>query len=274
MTLDDKFLRLQEIIADYKSLTVAFSGGVDSSFLLKTAQDVLGNRVLAITADSVLIPREELHAAQAFCQKYGIRQKLVYIDVLGIEKVRINPPDRCYYCKRRIFERMLDAGAEEGIFILAEGSNQDDEADYRPGMRAIRELSIRSPLREAKLCKAEIRELSKRMGLNIWNKPSMACLASRVPYGDALRSDKLRAVEQAELLLHSIGLRQCRVRVHGTLARIEVPPVDYPLIMNEKKRQEIVEAFKKYGFSYVSLDLEGFRSGSMNEMLADKNSHA
>ncbi len=274
MTLEEKFQRLRVIIADCGSLAVAFSGGVDSSFLLKTAQDILGDHVLAITADSVFIPREEIRAAQDFCQQYGIRQKLVPIDVLDDERVRSNPPDRCYHCKRGIFERMLSAAAEEAISTLAEGSNLDDEGDYRPGMRAIRELSVRSPLREAGLCKAEIRELSQRMGLITWDKPSMACLASRVPYGDALSAETLRAVEEAELLLHSIGLRQCRVRVHGMLARIEVLPEDFATIMDAKNRREIVEAFKQFGFSYVSLDLEGFRSGSMNEPLANKNSHA
>ena len=185
-----------------------------------------------------------------------------------------NPPDRCYHCKRGIFERMIEAAAEEGICMIAEGSNLDDEGDYRPGMRAIRELSIRSPLREAGLGKAEIRELSKQMGLDTWDKPSMACLASRVPYGDKLSKEKLYAVERAEQLLHSFGIRQCRVRIHGSLARIELQPEDFKLIMTADNRNKIVAACKESGFSYVSLDLEGFRSGSMNEILKNKNIHA
>lgn len=274
MTIDDKLLKLRRIIEECGSLAVAFSGGVDSSFLLKTAHEVLGEKVLAITVDSVFIPRTEIESAINFCQQHGIPQRIVSIDVLDIAGVKENPPDRCYHCKRGIFERMLAAAAEEKIAVIAEGSNLDDEGDYRPGMRAIRELSVRSPLKEAGLNKAEIRELSKRMGLDTWDKPSMACLASRVPYGEKLSCEKLHRVELAEQLLHSFGLRQCRVRCHGTLARIEVPPDDYHLIMNADVRKKIVDSFKQYGFTYVSLDLEGFRSGSMNETLNSKNSHA
>lgn len=274
MTLNEKKLKLREILRVYGSLAVAFSGGVDSCFLLKTAHEVLGGRVLAVTADSVFIPRAEIQEAQEFCRRYGIRQKLVAIDVLGLECVKNNPPDRCYHCKRGIFEHMIEAAAEDGISMMAEGSNLDDEGDYRPGMRAIRELSIRSPLKEAGLGKAEIRELSKRMGLDTWDKPSMACLASRVPYGDKLSKEKLYAVERAEQLLHSFGIRQCRVRIHGSLARIELQPEDFKLIMTADNRNKIIAACKEFGFSYVSLDLEGFRSGSMNEILKSKNSHA
>lgn len=274
MTLDDKFLKLRRIIEECGSLAVAFSGGVDSGFLLKTAHEVLGDRVLAVTADSVFIPRMEIQAAQDFCRQYGIRQKLVFIDVFGINGVKENPPDRCYHCKRGIFERLLAAAGEEGISVVAEGSNLDDDGDYRPGMRAIRELSVRSPLKEAGLNKAEIRELSRRMGLATWDKPSMACLASRIPYGEALSKEKLRAVEQAEQLLHDLGIRQCRVRCHGTLARIEVLPDDFKRVMNDEIREKLIGSFNEYGFSYVSMDLEGFRSGSMNETLSNKNSHA
>ena len=274
MTRNEKHLKLREILREYGSLAVAFSGGVDSCFLLKTAHEVLGGSVLAVTADSVFIPRAEIQEAQEFCRRYGIRQKLVAIDVLGLECVKNNPPDRCYHCKRGIFERMIEAAAEEGICMIAEGSNLDDEGDYRPGMRAIRELSVRSPLKEVGLGKAEIRELSKRMGLDTWDKPSMACLASRVPYGDKLSKEKLYAVERAEQLLHDLGIRQCRVRCHGTLARIEVLPEDFKRVMNDEIREKLIGSFKEYGFSYVSMDLEGFRSGSMNETLNNKNSHA
>lgn len=274
MTIDEKFRKLREIITECDSLAVAFSGGVDSSFLLKCAHDVLGDRVLAVTADSVFIPSMEIQAAQDFCRQYGIRQKLVSIDVFGMNGVKENPPDRCYHCKRGIFERLLAAAREEGISVVAEGSNLDDDGDYRPGMRAIRELSVRSPLKEAGLNKAEIRELSKRIGLDTWDKPSMACLASRIPYGEALSKEKLRAVEQAEQLLHDLGIRQCRVRCHGTLARIEVLPEDFKRVMYDEIREKLIGSFKEYGFSYVSMDLEGFRSGSMNETLHNKNSHA
>lgn len=267
MRLEEKDQKLREILRDCGSLAVAFSGGVDSSFLLKTAHEVLGERVLALTVDSVFVPRSEIEEAAAFCQAYGIRQKSLYVDVLSIPRVGGNPPDRCYYCKHALFSLMQREAAAAGIMVLAEGSNLDDSGDYRPGMRAIAELGIRSPLREAELTKLEIRELSRRMGLPSWDKPSMACLASRVAYGEVLSGEKLRAVESSELLLRSLGLRQCRVRVHGTLARIEVPPQDFGLIMDEKNRRLILEKLRVYGFPYVSLDLAGFRSGSMNEVL-------
>lgn len=270
MMLQEKYEALLGFLRSCGSLAVAFSGGVDSSFLLKAAQEALGSKVLALTADSVFIPRSEVHEAIGFCESYGIRQKIIPIDVLAVEGVRDNPPDRCYLCKRGIFERMLAAAAEEGISAIAEGSNLDDEGDYRPGMRAIRELGVLSPLREAELTKADIRELSRRLGLETWDKPSYACLASRFVYGEVLNERKLQAVENAENLLHGFGLRQCRVRVHGTLARIELMPEDFAKIMDEHRRREIVERFKEYGFSYISLDLAGFRSGSMNETLDRK----
>lgn len=274
MTIDEKHQKLRDIIAGCGMLAVAFSGGVDSSFLLKTAYDVLGDRVLALTADSVFIPRAEIQSAEDFCRRYGIRQKLISIDVLSVFGVKENPPDRCYLCKRGIFERMIEVAAKEGISVIAEGSNLDDMSDYRPGMRAICELSVRSPLKEAGLNKAEIRELSRRMGLDTWDKPSMACLASRVPYGETLSKEKLQRVEQAEQLLHGLGIIQCRVRCHGSLARIEVPPEDFNRILDGSARQTIVDSFRQFGFSYVSLDIKGFRSGSMNETLHNKNSHA
>ena len=264
---DEKYERLLSLLRSCGSIAVAFSGGVDSSFLLKAAQEALGSKTLALTADSVFIPRSEVREAVAFCKGYGIRQVILPIDVLDVAGVRDNPPDRCYHCKRGIFERMLAAAAEEGISVVAEGSNLDDEGDYRPGMRAIRELGVYSPLRDAGLTKADIRELSRRLGLKTWDKPSYACLASRFAYGETLDTARLHAVENAENVLHGYGLRQCRVRVHGTLARIELMPEDFTKIMDEERRHEIVKRFKEFGFSYISLDLAGFRSGSMNELL-------
>lgn len=274
MTLEEKYQKLLHILSGCGSLAVAFSGGVDSSFLLKAAQEALGENVLALTVDSLFVPRSEVSEAIDFCQQHGIRQQRMVADVLALPNVAENPADRCYYCKKALFERMKAAALACGISILAEGTNLDDEGDYRPGMRAIRELSVRSPLREAGLCKAEIRELSRRMGLESWDKPSMACLASRIAYGETLTAEKLHAVEQAEMLLRSFGIRQCRVRVHGTLARIELQPQDFCLLLDEPLRRELVNKLKSFGFRYVSLDLEGFRSGSMNEILSAKNSHA
>lgn len=263
MTLEGKLKALQRALRDYGSLAVAFSGGVDSSFLLKSSHDVLGDRVLALTVDSVFVPRSEVEEAVRFCSKYGIRQMLVPMDVLSIPEVVGNPPDRCYYCKRTLFSRMKEITAEEGIALLAEGSNVDDDGDYRPGMRAIAELQILSPLKDAGLSKAEIRELSRQMGLPSWDKPSMACLASRIAYHETIDKDKLSAVEQAEELLRSLRIRQCRVRVHGTMARLEVLPEDFPIIIGQ--RDLLVEKLSALGFKYITLDLEGFQSGSMNK---------
>lgn len=267
MTTHDKLLRLQETIRGYGTLAVAFSGGVDSCFLLHVAHETLGERALALTVDSVFIPRDEILEAESFCRERGIRQQILRMDPLAIPGVAANPPDRCYLCKSTIFSLMRQEAERAGCAALADGSNADDVGDYRPGMRALRELGIRSPLMEAGLGKSEIRALSREMGLPCWDKPSAACLASRVAYGETLTVEKLRAVEKAEELLHTLGIRQCRVRVHGKTARIEVPPADFPSILPEENRRRIVSALKDCGFSYVSLDLEGFRSGSMNEIL-------
>ena len=265
MTTHEKYQSLLRILSSYESLAVACSGGVDSSFLLSAAREALDERILALTADSVLVPRAEIRDAAVFCQTHGIRQKLINMDVLSVPGVADNPPHRCYYCKHGLFERMLREAAEEGFSFLAEGSNVDDAGDYRPGMRALAELGILSPLREAGLNKAEIRQLAKEKGLNCWDKPSAACLASRIAYHEPITVEKLSAVEQAEELLKSIGLRQCRVRIHEKLARIEASPEKFPLLL--ERSEEIVDKLKALGFSYVTLDLEGFRSGSMNELL-------
>lgn len=265
MNPEEKFEALKTILLDCAPLAVAFSGGVDSSFLLKMASDILGDRVVAYTADSVFIPRSEFEDAVSFCRRYGIRQETVQIDVLSDPRVSSNPPDRCYHCKKTIFSRILDRAGKAGCSVVADGSNADDAGDYRPGMRALRELGIRSPLREAGLTKAEIRILSRQMELDCWDKPSMACLASRIAYGETLNADRLQAVEEAEALIRRAGIRQSRVRVHGPIARIEVPPDEYALVLNE--RESITTLLKSRGFSYVTLDLEGFRSGSMNEIL-------
>ena len=265
MTIDDKYQKLRDDLSRYDSLAVAFSGGVDSSFLLKTAHEVLGDRALALTVDSVFIPRAEIEEALSFCRRYGIRQKIVFADVLADSNIKSNPPDRCYYCKRGLFELLRNEAEAASIHVLAEGTNTDDDGDYRPGMRALSELGIQSPLRLAGLSKAEIRELSRRAGLDSWDKPSMACLASRIAYGESLSQEKLSAVEETETLIRGFGVRQCRVRVHGTLARIEVPPEEFSLLL--KQRDALVEKLRQHGYSYITLDLEGFRSGSMNEIL-------
>lgn len=267
MTIDEKFRRLNTLIRDCGSLAVAFSGGADSCFLLHTAHEALGDAVIALTVDSVLIPRREIAEAASFCEERKIRHLVLKADVLSLPQVAENPPDRCYHCKRSIFSLLRYSAESEGFSILSDGSNADDKGDYRPGMRALRELGVRSLLTEAGIGKAEIRELSRRSGLSGWGKPSAACLASRIAYGDNLTPEKLSAVEKAEELLHSLGVRQCRVRLHGQLARIEAPPGDFETLLKNENRLLIAETFKALGFMYVSLDLEGFRSGSMNEVL-------
>ncbi|MBR6887002.1 MAG: ATP-dependent sacrificial sulfur transferase LarE [Selenomonadaceae bacterium] len=256
--LDD----LKNYLRGLGSVAVAFSGGVDSIFLLKVAHEILGDKVLALTAASKFIPRSELALTKKFCAGEGIRQIIFEADVLNIAGVKENPVDRCYLCKRALFENFLRLAEDK---ILVEGSNVDDAGDYRPGARAIAELKIKSPLQIVGLCKAEIRELSREMNLPTWNKPSQACLASRIPYGETLTAEKLATVEAAEEFLLGAGFNQLRVRVHGKIARLEVLPADFDKVI--KLREKISARLKNLGFDYVTLDLQGYRVGSMNEQL-------
>ena len=267
MTINDKYKALQEYISSLESAAVAFSGGVDSTLLLHIAHDVLGDKAIAVTLSSSLFPHRELEESQSFCRNNGITHIVCEVDELGIDGFKDNPPDRCYLCKRSLFSRMLMIAKEHNLAHVVEGSNMDDLGDYRPGLQAIRELGIKSPLREASLTKAEIRELSHTLGLPTWEKPSYACLASRFVYGDTITREKLLMVERAEGLLLGLGFRQMRVRIHGRLARIEILPEDFSRILQDDIRTKIYDAMKGYGFSYVSIDLKGYRTGSMNETL-------
>ena len=264
-----KYRKLESLLRQYGELAVAFSGGVDSSFLLQAAHAVLGDRAVAVTAAPPFVPQRELREARDFCQARGIRQIVIPAENLNLDVARHNPPDRCYHCKREIFTNILSAAAKQGIGTVAEGSNTDDTGDYRPGMRAIRELGVKSPLLEAGLSKAEIRALSREMALPTWSKPSFACLASRFVYGEAITDEKLSMVDRAEQLLMDLGFRQFRVRIHGTLARIEVLPDDLPRITEPGIRERICRSLSDCGFSYITLDLVGYRTGSMNEVLSD-----
>lgn len=268
--LHQKYSALRASLAAMGRVAVAFSSGVDSTFLLWTAHDVLGDGAIAVTARACLFPAREQAEAAGFCRQACIRQITVDVDALAVPGLAQNPADRCYLCKRALFERMRAAAAEQGIACLAEGSNVDDTGDYRPGLRAIRELGIKSPLREAGLYKWEIRALSRELGLPTWDKPSYACLASRFVYGEEITPEKLSRVEQAEALLLEGGFPQMRVRVHGDLARIEVPPEALPRFLAFSQAGKLPEQLRRLGFSYVTLDLDGYRTGSMNEVLTGR----
>ena len=254
--------KLKSYLRELGRVAVAYSGGVDSTFLLKVAHDVLGDEVLALTAASKFIPRRELDETIKFCAENKIRQIIFEADVLNIAGVKENPVDRCYLCKRELFKNFLRIAEENKISIVVEGSNMDDTSDYRPGMKALAELQIKSPLQVAELYKSEIRALSREMNLPTWSKPSMACLASRFVYGETLTEKNLSMVEAAEEFLLQAGFKQFRVRVHGKIARIEILPEEFNRLL--KIREEISARFKALGFDYVTLDLQGYRTGSMN----------
>ena len=263
----EKLAVLQEELRRLGSLMIAFSGGEGSTFLLQVAHLTLGDKAMAVTARSGVVPKRDLAEAEEFCHKYGIHHLYFDFDELAVPGFAENPPDRCYICKKTLFSNFLRL-AEENKAVLCEGSNMDDLGDYRPGLKALAELDVHSPLRVAQLTKAEIRFLSHDLQLPTWNKPSFACLASRFVYGERITADKLVAVDKAEQLLWELGFKQFRVRVHGNLARIEVLPEQLEQALSEPNRSVIHKKLHEFGFAYVTLDLLGYRTGSMNETLS------
>ena len=265
--LHQKKEKLEEYLAELGRVAVAFSAGVDSTFLLKTAHDVLADKAVAITVKPRSFPDRELAEARAFCESEGIRHVILDVDELSIEGFKNNPPDRCYLCKRELFTRMIKAAAELGISNVVDGSNMDDTGDYRPGLKALAELGIQSPLHEAGLYKADIRKLSREFGLPTWDKPSYACLATRFPYGEAITEEKLHMIDLAEQKLIELGFDQVRVRIHGNIARIEIKPSEFEKILKSDTVSLLNEYLQKLGFQYVTLDLGGYVMGNMNKAL-------
>ncbi len=263
--LQEKYRQLEKILQDMGNVVVAFSGGVDSTFLLKVALDVLGSEnVLAVTADSESYPSSELKEAKDLAALIGASHRVIETSELAIPGYTQNNTSRCYFCKKGLFEEVLPIMKEVGFKNVVYGLIADDSSDFRPGIKAAKEAGVRGPLQEAKLFKEEIRELSKSLDLPTWNKPSFACLSSRIAYGEEITREKLTKVEQSEAYLKALGIRQYRVRTHGEIARIEVEPKDLSVVL--ENHEDITKTLQKLGYKYVTLDLNGFKSGSMNHL--------
>lgn len=269
MDLQQKYEKLIEILKELESGAIAYSGGVDSTFLLKIAHDVLGDNVIGVTAKSSTYPEREYNEAKKYVEQFGIKHITITSEELEIEGFSKNPVNRCYFCKNELFSKVRKEADKLGLKHVLDGSNIDDVGDYRPGMKAATEQGVISPLKEAELTKKDIRELSKKLNIPTWNKPSFACLSSRFPYGNEITVEKLNMVEKAEQFLIDMGFKQLRVRHHGEIARIEVAPEERVYFFDLNILDKIGEELKKIGFKYVTLDIIGYRTGSMNEVLSE-----
>lgn len=265
MVLETKFSHLKELLRDMQGAVLAYSGGVDSSLLLRAASEVLGDRVIAVTAVSETYPPGELESAQKFALSLGVVIRILPTDELTSEEFVRNSLERCYFCKKELFGKLHAIAAAEGISLVLDGANTDDLLDYRPGSRAAAEYSVRSPLREAGFSKSDVRACARMLGLPVWDKPSLACLSSRIPYGTKITTEILQSIQKAEDILRSHGFRQVRVRHHGSIARIEVECSDFPALTEKGTADRVAAELKKLGYTYICLDLAGYRTGSMNE---------
>ncbi|RJQ44715.1 MAG: ATP-dependent sacrificial sulfur transferase LarE [Nitrospiraceae bacterium] len=270
MTLDDKFTNLKISLKKMDRVIIAYSGGVDSSFLLKAASLSGLSNILAVTGVSESVPEEELSFAKELASSLNIKHRCITTDELKNENYANNPPDRCYYCKKDLFSKLRQIATEEGIPFILDGTNADDAHDWRPGKRAAQEEGVVSPLLDAEFSKNEIRELSKDLGLPTWDKPATPCLSSRFPYGHKITAEALSRVSKAESFLKKLGLRELRVRDHGETARIEVHPEDFRIFINDTARGKIISYMKSIGYKNIALDLQGFRSGSFNEDISKR----
>ena len=258
---------LKNLLSQMDGAVIGYSGGVDSTLLAKVATDALGAKVICVLIESCLVPELEIDEAVAIAEDLGLNLIRLKVDALSIENVPDNNPDRCYHCKKSLFSKIVTIAKDQGLPYVLDGANASDESDYRPGTQATSELGIRSPLKELDITKEQVRAMARELGLSIWNKPSYACLASRIPYGTRLTQDILKRVEKAETVLRKLGFHQFRVRHHNDVARIELMQIEMDKIISPIMRNAIIRELKSLGYTYISLDLAGYRSGSLNETL-------